>query len=172
MRALRLLAYLLMRGFINGSQKATSLRARCGSRGGFTTQCLFVSLITGATNLHGASTMRRLNILVIAHPFISIPHGSGQQCALRVLQLGMLFALEPWRIKYDHLKLISRAVEGKPMSLDIVGWIIVIALLIALWLEANGARTAAELHHKWTARKLEELEAKIERLEQRRGNDA
>ena len=58
------------------------------------------------------------------------------------------------------------------MDLDIIGWILVIALLVALWFEANGTRTAAELHHKWTARKLEELKAKIERLEQRGRNDA
>jgi len=58
------------------------------------------------------------------------------------------------------------------MDLDIIGWILVIAGLVALWFEANGTRTAAELHHKWTARKLEELEVKIERLEQRRHNDA
>ena len=56
--------------------------------------------------------------------------------------------------------------------MDIIGWIIVIALLIALWFEANGTRTAAEVHHKWTARKLEALEAKIERLEKRGHNDA
>lgn len=48
------------------------------------------------------------------------------------------------------------------MDLDIIGWIIVIALLIALWFEANGARTAADLHHKWTARKLEELGTKLD----------
>ena len=53
------------------------------------------------------------------------------------------------------------------MGLDIIGWVIVIAQLIALWFEANGSRTAAELHYKWAARKLEELEKKIERLEQR-----
>lgn len=46
--------------------------------------------------------------------------------------------------------------------MDIIGWIIVIALLIALWFEANGARTAADLHHKWTARKLEELGTKLD----------
>ena len=48
------------------------------------------------------------------------------------------------------------------MDLDIIGWIIVIALLIALWFEANGARTASDLHHKLTARKLEELGAKLD----------
>jgi len=48
--------------------------------------------------------------------------------------------------------------------LDIIGWILVIAGLVALWFEANGTRTAAELHHKWTARKLEELEAELEAL--------
>ncbi len=53
------------------------------------------------------------------------------------------------------------------MDLDIIGWIIVIALLIALWFEANGTRTAADQHHKWIARKLEELEAKLDRLDQR-----
>lgn len=53
------------------------------------------------------------------------------------------------------------------MSLDIIGWILVIAGLVALWFEANETRTATELHHKWTARKLEELGAKIEALAQR-----
>ena len=48
------------------------------------------------------------------------------------------------------------------MSLDIIGWILVIAGLVALWFEANGTRTAADLHHKWTARKLEEIESKLE----------
>ena len=43
--------------------------------------------------------------------------------------------------------------EGATMDLDIIGWILVIALLIALWFEANGTRTAADLHHKWTAPK-------------------
>jgi len=48
------------------------------------------------------------------------------------------------------------------MDLDIIGWVLVIALLVALWFEANGTRTAADLHHKWTARKLEEIESKLE----------
>jgi len=56
------------------------------------------------------------------------------------------------------------SIEDSSISLDIIGWILVIAGLVALWFEANGTRTAAELHHKWTARKLEELEAELEAL--------
>ena len=50
------------------------------------------------------------------------------------------------------------------MSLDIIGWILVVAGLVALWFEANGTRTGADLHHKWTARKLEELETKLDAI--------
>jgi len=48
------------------------------------------------------------------------------------------------------------------MDLDIIGWILVIAGLVALWFEASETRKIADLHHKWTARKLEELGTKLD----------